>query len=81
MSREIEFSVGDQFVCKKESSVATVSERRIICGIQHYKISLQPNTYGYESEWISGHGILLDFEPKRGEAGDDRAFGRADQAG
>ena len=60
-----EYQIGDQFVDRTEPSITgSISEKRMIGGIPHYKLSIEPNLYNVEPSWISEYGILIGFEPK-----------------
>ena len=59
-----EYEIGDLFVDKTEKSVkAIITDKKVMNGIPHYKLSIQPNLYNIEPSWLSEYGILISFEP------------------
>ena len=59
-----EYQIGDQFVDRTEQRVTgTISEKMMLSGIPHYKLSIEPNLYNIEPSWLSEYGILINFEP------------------
>ena len=60
-----EYEIGDQFVDRTEPRITgTISEKMMLSGIPHYKLSIAPNLYNIEPSWLSEYGILINFEPK-----------------
>lgn len=61
------YKIGAQLLAKSDRNViATVTERRIIAGIPHYRLQIKPNLYNAQPRWLSEYGILLDYEPAGG---------------
>jgi len=59
-----EYEIGDQFVDMTEPRItSTISEKLMLSGIPHYKLSIEPNLYNIEPSWLSEYGILISFEP------------------
>ena len=64
-----EYEIGDQFVDRTEPRITgTISEKMMLSGIPHYKLSIEPNLYNIEPSWLSEYGLLINFEP-RGRGG------------
>ena len=58
-----EYEIGDLFLDKTDKSVtAIVTEKKVMNGITHYLLSIDPSRYKNQSGWISKYGILIDFE-------------------
>ena len=68
-----DYNISDQFVDRNDKRItASITEKRIMGGVPHYKLSVQPNLYNVQPRWISEYGILIDFEPRGRNAGAKR---------
>ena len=60
-----EYKISDEFVDKTDNRVtATSIDKRIMSGVPHYKLSVEPNLYNVQPRWLSEYGILIDFDPR-----------------
>ena len=61
----LEYNISDEFVDKTDNRVtATITDKCIMGGVPHYKLSVQPNLYNVHPRWIAEYGILIDFDPR-----------------
>ncbi len=60
-----DYELGARFVGRADRSIiATVTDKKLICNLPHYKLSIAPNLYNAQSTWLSEYGILLGFFPQ-----------------
>ena len=61
-----EYEIGDQFFHKVDKTVTgTIGAKRVMNGITHYHLLVQPNPFRISPDWISEYGIRIDFEKKQ----------------
>ncbi len=59
------YDVGAKFVGKEDKLViATITEKTMIGGNPHYRLSIVPNLYNAQPRWLSEYGILIEFAPE-----------------